>query len=191
MTDSLIISDLIQRWQSGDKQAENLLYRSAYLQLRKIARKERERCANKYGETNIEMLDRACSTTVLMHEAYVKMSSSKASHIQNQREYYLMVAQVMRQILFDNARANQAQKRQKTKDWRCTKDSDTEQLIELNKALDCFSKLYPRQSKALALKYLIGLKNQEISELLECSSSLIEKDLKFSRSWLQSKITSV
>ncbi|UUM30672.1 ECF-type sigma factor [Vibrio japonicus] len=191
MTSDSKLTDLIHGWQSGDKQAENLLYRSAYLQLRKIARKERERCANKYGDTNIEMLDRACSTTILIHESYVKISSSKTSHIQNQREYYLMVTQVMRQILIDNARANQAKKRQKTKDWSCTKESDTEQLIELNKALDCFSELYPRQSKALTLKYLIGLKNQEISELLECSNSLIEKDLKFSRSWLQSKLTTV
>ncbi|MDW2405651.1 ECF-type sigma factor, partial [Vibrio sp. 1262-1] len=46
----------------------------------------------------------------------------------------------------------------------------------------------PRQSSALKLKYLMGMKNQEISELLECSASLIEKDLKFSRSWLQSRM---
>jgi RNA polymerase sigma factor (sigma-70 family) len=63
-----------------------------------------------------------------------------------------------------------------------------EQLIIMDKALDNFSSRYPRQSSALKLKYLMGMKNQEISELLECSASLIEKDLKFSRSWLQSRM---
>ncbi|POB67974.1 RNA polymerase subunit sigma, partial [Vibrio vulnificus] len=62
------------------------------------------------------------------------------------------------------------------------------QLIIMDKALDNFSVRYPRQSNALKLKYLMGMKNQEISELLECSASLIEKDLKFSRSWLQSRM---
>ncbi len=50
-----------------------------------------------------------------------------------------------------------------------------EQLIIMDKALDSFSTRYPRQSSALKLKYLMGMKNQEISELLECSASLIEK----------------
>ncbi|MCQ6508084.1 sigma-70 family RNA polymerase sigma factor, partial [Vibrio parahaemolyticus] len=63
-----------------------------------------------------------------------------------------------------------------------------EQLIIMDKALDSFSTRYPRQSRALKLKYLMGMKNQEISELLECSARLIEKYLKFSRSWLQSRM---
>jgi len=58
----------------------------------------------------------------------------------------------------------------------------------IDQALDSFSLRYPRQSNAIKLKYLMGLKNDEISELLECSSSLIEKDLKFSKSWLQARM---
>ena len=101
-----------------------------------------------------------------------------------------MASKVMRQILIDNARAHQEQKRQQRLVAESSSDIKFEQLISLDQALDNFSVRYPRQSNALKLKYLMGLKNQEISRLLECSSSLIEKDLKFSRSWLQSRIAS-
>lgn len=101
-----------------------------------------------------------------------------------------MASKVMRQILIDNARAHQAQKRQQRETNDPSGEQSFEQLLILDKALDSFSVRYPRQSNALKLKYLMGLKNQEISQLLECSSSLIEKDLKFSRSWLQSRIAS-
>ncbi|GAL04566.1 DNA-directed RNA polymerase specialized sigma subunit [Photobacterium aphoticum] len=104
-----------------------------------------------------------------------------------------MAAKVMRQILIDNARTLQAQKRQQLTTIAGTPDTNErenrfEQLITIDKALDSFSVRYPRQSNALKLKYLMGMQNQEISELLECSASLIEKDLKFSRSWLQTRM---
>jgi len=82
-----------------------------------------------------------------------------------------MAAKVMRQILIDNARSHQAQKRQHITLMKDEEDR-FEQLIIMDKALDSFSTRYPRQSSALKLKYLMGMKNQEISELLECSASL-------------------
>lgn len=99
-----------------------------------------------------------------------------------------MAAKVMRQILIDNARHLQAQKRQQMTMISDQDGDKFEQFMMMDKAIDNFSIHYPRQSQALKLKYLMGMRNREISELLECSASLIEKDLKFSRCWLQSKL---
>ncbi len=184
------LTQIINQWQSGDKQAENQLYQFAYLQLRKIAQQERARSAKKYGDENKVLADSVNSTTALIHEAYLKMSGSELNDLSSQKAFYLMASKVMRQILIDNARAHQAQKRQQRLTTESSSDIKFEQLISLDQALDNFSVRYPRQSNALKLKYLMGLKNQEISRLLECSNSLIEKDLKFSRSWLQSRIAS-
>lgn len=190
MTSLSSLTEIINQWQSGDKQAENQLYQFAYLQLRKIAQHERARSAKKYGDENKVLSDSVNSTTALIHEAYLKMSGSDLSDVSSQKEFYLMASKVMRQILIDNARAHQAQKRQQCETHEPSQEQSFEQLLMLDKALDNFSVRYPRQSNAIKLKYLMGLKNQEISQLLECSSSLIEKDLKFSRSWLQSRIAS-
>lgn len=182
------ITDIIQQWHAGDKQAETDLYQFAYLQLRSIAQKERARSAKKYGDSNQVLSDCINNTTALIHDAYLKLAGSDMSHIENRRQFYLMATKVMRQILVDHARSLSAKKRQQVTAVQHDDDNQFEQMLSMNKMLDNFSLHYPRQSEALKLKYLLGLRNQEISELLQCSSSLIEKDLKFSRCWLQAKM---
>lgn len=182
------LTQIINEWQVGNKNAETELYKFAYLQLRHIALEERVRSAQKYGDDNQVLNDSMNSTTALIHDAYLKISSSNLQSISNKRDFFLMAAKVMRQILIDNARHLQAQKRQQLTLVSSDHDDRFEQFIIMDKAIDSFSLRYPRQSQALKLKYLMGMRNQEISQLLECSDSLIEKDLKFSRTWLQSKL---
>ncbi|WP_260261373.1 ECF-type sigma factor [Vibrio intestinalis] len=184
------LTNIIQQWQAGDKQAENKLYQFAYLQLRKIAQQERERCARKHGDENKVLLDSVNSTTALIHDAYLKLAQFDLKEVRSQREFYLMAAKVMRQILVDNARFQLAKKRQNEEDGELQNQHHQafEELFVVDQALDNFSVRYPRQSNAIKLKYLMGLKNNEIGQLLECSSSLVEKDLKFSRSWLQARM---
>ena len=191
MTAEPALTDIIQQWHNGDKLAENQLYQFAYLRLRKIAQQERLKSASKHGIDNAVLADSINSTTALVHDAYIKMSKSDLSDIHSQRDFYLMAAKVMRQILIDNARTHQAQKRQSDAlNTFGEQGNQFEELVILDKAIDSFSVRYPRQSDALKLKYLMGLQNKEISHLLECSDSLIEKDLKFSRSWLQARMAS-
>ncbi|WP_194439655.1 ECF-type sigma factor [Vibrio fluminensis] len=184
------LTTIIHQWQSGDKHAENKLYQFAYLQLRTIAQQERARSAQKYGHDNKVLMDSVNSTTALIHDAYLKLSHSEMLNIGNHRDFYLMAARIMRQILIDNARTQLAQKRQHGQELHLDEKPQRgfEEILVVDEVLDSFSERYPRQSNAVKLKYLMGLKNDEISELLECSSSLIEKDLKFSRSWLQARM---
>lgn len=190
MTTTTKLTQIIQTWREGDKQAENNLYQFAYLELRALAQQERQRNAEKYGSNNNVLADSVNNTTTLIHDAYIKLSKSELVNIKTKRDFFLMVTKIMRQILIDNARLLQAKKRQPSTGSDTSAENDKfEQLIIVDKALDNFSVRYPRQSNALKLKYLMGMKNHEISQLLECSSSLIEKDLKFSRSWLQRYMT--
>ncbi len=181
---------IITLWQQGDKTAEAELFNCAYIQLRAIAQKERARLAAKYGDNNKVLADCINNTTALIHDAYLKISASNfsAAGIARERDFFLLVSKVMRQILIDHARTMQAQKRQHVRPQAGKEHTQTELLLSMDKCLDTFSEHYPRQSQALKLKYLLGMKNNEISTLLQCSNSLIEKDLKFSRSWLQARI---
>jgi len=184
------ITLIIHQWHNGNKTAETELYQFAYLQLRTIAQQERARSAKKHGDSNLVISDCINNTTALIHDAYLKLAGTDLSHIENRRQFYLMAAKVMRQILIDHARSLNALKRQPVTQEQQTHDDDSvEQLLSMDRMLDNFSLRYPRQSNALKLKYLLGMKNQEISQLLQCSDSLIEKDLKFSRSWLQAQMT--
>ncbi|PWI32976.1 RNA polymerase subunit sigma [Vibrio albus] len=182
------LTQIIHGWQQGDKQAEQQLYLFAYQKLRDIAQRERKRSAEKFGTNNDVLLNSANNTTALIHEAYIKLSSSGLDLVKNRRQFYLMAAKVMRQILIDNARAMQAQKRQPVNEIQNEEMIYIDQLLSIEKALDNFSVRYPRQSDVIKLKYFMGLSNKEISSLMDCSNSLIEKDLKFSRSWLRTRV---
>ncbi len=69
MASNSTLTQIIQQWQAGNKQAESELYQFAYLQLRKIAQQERERNAEKYGTDNKVLADSVNSTTALIHDA--------------------------------------------------------------------------------------------------------------------------
>ncbi|MDR9827853.1 ECF-type sigma factor [Vibrio sp.] len=181
---------LFQRYQSGSKEAENKLYHIAYTRLRDIARKTREQCGLQHGEDNNVLSDSVNATTALVHDAYLKLNQFSKENVSSQRDFYLLAAKAMRQILIDNSRALSAQKRQpiRLQSDQSSYSSELVGLVSFEKSLDRFSERYPRQSNALKLKYYIGLTIDEISHLLECSTSLVEKDLRFSRAWLQSRM---
>lgn len=183
------LTKIILQWQQGDKLAESQLYQFAYHQLRTIAHSERQRTAQKYGQDNKVLRDCANNTTALIHDAYIKLAGSDLSEISSQKQFYLMAAKVMRQILIDNARAMAAKKRQVSDaDCHSSEQLYIDQLLSIEQALDQFSSCHQRQSDVVKLKYFMGLKTQEISTLLGCSASLVEKDLKFSKAWLQLKV---
>ncbi|MGR5413811.1 ECF-type sigma factor [Vibrio astriarenae] len=182
---------LIQSYLAGNKAAEGKLYRLAYSRLRDIARHTRSQCGLKHGEENKVLCDSVNATTALVHDAYLKLNQLPPNSVSNQREFYLLAAKAMRQILIDNARAQSAQKRQPMTSllpFSETEEKDIIGVVSFEKSLDRFSSRYPRQSDAFKLKYYIGLTIDEISKLLECSTSLVEKDLRFSRAWLQSRM---
>lgn len=183
-------TQVLNNWKQGDKPAESELYHLAYTQLRRLAEQEQQRNARKYGDSNPILNDSIHSTTALVHEAYLRLSQTDLDDVHQRRDFYLKAAKIMRQILIDHARHKQAQKRQPVTLLPETEQSASfEQLVIMDKTLDTFSARYPRQSDALKLKYLIGMKVDEISELLECSRSLIEKDLKFALCWFQSRLS--
>lgn len=180
-------TQLLHLWQSDHTGAEKALYDLAYQHLHHLAQKERQRCANKHGGDNPVSANPIHNTTALVHDAYLKLSQHRAPECQNRNQFFLMVSKVMRQILVDHARKALAQKRQQQGAWpEETKPLDD--LLSLDKAIERLDDHYPRQASAVKLKYFAGLRTKEISELLNCSESLIEKDLRFSRSWIQMQV---
>ncbi|MEZ8757852.1 ECF-type sigma factor [Vibrio splendidus] len=183
------LTTLIYQWQHGCKKSEAELYRFAYYRLKELAQLRRYKCAEVFNEPLID----TSSTTTLTHEAYLKIGSVGKGEIEGTRDFFLMSVKAMQHILINDSWALKADKRKKGNLMRIENAISIEYLpldkrIELEKSLMDFTERYPRQSNVLKLKYYIGLKHQEICELLDCSHSLIEKDLKFAKSWLHNKL---
>ncbi|WP_248397434.1 ECF-type sigma factor [Vibrio splendidus] len=184
------LTELISQWQHGCKESEAELYRLAYSRLKELAQLRRYKSAKVF---NKPLDDTSCTATILTHEAYLKVGSIRKGEIEGTRDFFLMAVKAMQHILINDSWALKADKRQEDNLMFVENALSIEYLsldkrVELEKSLMDFTHHYPRQSNVLKLKYYIGLKHQEISELLGCSNSLIDKDLKFAKSWLHDKL---
>src|SRR5579864_1611762 len=88
------VSLLLRAWSNGDRTALDKLTPIVYDELRRLARSymNRERPGN------------SLQTTVLVHEAYMRLVDYKRMQWQDRAHFFAVSAQVMRRILVDHAR---------------------------------------------------------------------------------------
>ncbi len=95
------VTTLLLRWSEGDPAALSALVPLVYDELRALARRQLR------GERSNHTLE----ATALVHEAFLRLGDRVLVNW-NSREHFLrLVAQVMRRVLVDHARARNAQKR--------------------------------------------------------------------------------
>jgi RNA polymerase sigma factor (sigma-70 family) len=57
-------------------------------------------------------------------------------------------------------------------------------LLGLDGALAKLERMYPRQAKAVELRYFAGLTLQETAHVLSTSAPTVMRDLRFAEAWL-------
>ena len=180
------ITSLILKWSEGDKFSEERLFALTYQKFKSIAREAKQKLNTKENEDLTANIIH--STTAIVHDAYIKLTPGLSETIDSKKQFYLMVSKVMRHILVDHYRKNKASKRQfdkaDTNEFSMTEISSIDYLA-IDQAIESLTKEYPRQAETIQLRYFHGLKNKEIAKLHQISESLVDKDLKFSKSWMQ------
>ena len=64
-----------------------------------------------------------------------------------------------------------------------------DQLLALNDALDRFAALEPQQAELVKLRYFVGLKINEVSEVLGISEATAKRWWAYARAWLFNEIS--
>src|SRR5262249_49658560 len=95
------ITQQLQRWQSGDRDAMHEVMPMVYAELKKLAKAHLRR----------EFRAVALQTTALVHEAFLKLAGSRHPSYENRVHCYGIASRLMRQVLVDTARAQAAAKR--------------------------------------------------------------------------------
>ena len=101
-----------------------------------------------------------------------------------------MYPRVMRNILVDAARARGSHKRGggfikiNIDDAPALPPQRDSSLVDLDEALEAFSKLAPRQAKVVELRYFGGLTEEEIAAVLKISLRTVERDWGLAKAWL-------
>ena len=178
------ITLLLQDWKSGNKAALDALVPAVYHELRRIA----------LARLRAERPDHTLQPTALIHEAYVRLIGHKQADWNGRAHFFGVASHIMREILIDHARKNQAAKRGGGEKlafdeatWLAPERSDL--LIALSEGLDELKKFDERKARLLELKYFGGLSGEEISEVLGISISTIIRESRLAEAWLQRYLT--
>jgi RNA polymerase sigma factor (TIGR02999 family) len=178
------ITDLLKRWSGGDLAAREELFGLVYEEILALARSLMRR----------ERPGRTLTTTALAHEAYLRLAGQQEMDWKNRAHFYGAVAHAMRRVLVDQARRRLAGKRG---GGAATEPLQAElavggeldlDILELNRALDELASLDPEAVRIAELRYILGLSNEEVAELLGRSPQAVSLDWVTARAWLLQRL---
>lgn len=173
------VSQLLAKWEAGDRDALHSLVPLIYRELR--------RQAHRYLRD--ERTGHTLQTTALVHEAFLRLQDQGPAHFENRAHFFAISAQLMRQILVDHARARKAAKRDggirlTLEDVSGLMENRATDLIELDEALNSLAKLDAQQSLIVELRFFGGLSIEETSQVLGISPATVKRDWATARVWL-------
>lgn len=131
------------------------------------------------------------SPTVLVHEAFVKLSKQASDKYQSRGHFLAIAATMMRRILVDHARARHRIKRggervrvmfDEDATLALLRDSD---VLALDEVLEELQQLDARQANIVEMRFFGGMTVPEVAEVLGLSTRTIENEWKMCRAWLR------
>lgn len=186
-TENSQLTHLLNDWKSGDEQAMSKVMGMVYDQLKMMA----------HRYTIKESPDNTLNTTGLVHDAYLKILGQNNRDYQNRSHFYAIVSTCMRRVILEVARSRNAHKRGngahkiKLEDHFLISDSDADQILSINNALEKLNEFEPRLAEIVEYRYFGGMKMEEIAEVLECSLSTIKRDWRLARMWLHTELSEI
>jgi len=173
------VSELLDRWKAGDREALNALVPLIYNELHSLA----------HYYLQGERTGHTLQTTALVHEAYLRLARQGPFQTQDRQHFVAVAARLMRQILVDYARVHRAAKR--GADCRVELDEDLEQpqrrgtdVVALDDALNQLSQFDPQQSLIVELRFFGGMTVEETAGVLGISVATTKRDWSMAKAWL-------
>jgi RNA polymerase sigma factor (TIGR02999 family) len=184
MTGEHEITDLLKAWSDGDSQALEKLVPLVDNELKKIAHAYMLR--ERPGHT--------LQTTALVNEALIRLIGGKRVDWHSRKQFYALVARRMRQVLVDYAKHRLAAKGPGASehidlDNAVISPEMSEELRLLDAALKKLAEIDELKSAIVEYRYFGGYTLAEVAELLDISEAKVEREWRFTRSWLKREIT--
>lgn len=174
------VSELLQELRQGRRDAVNDLLPLIYDELRAMAR--RRLASAGHGRT----LD----TTVVVHEAYLKLFDRSRLSWHDRRHFFAVAAMAMRQIIVDHARRRQAAKRggaMRRVDLDAAEvpvEDRSSEILALDEALTRLHEIDERLARVVELRYFGGMSVEETAEVLEVDPRTVTRDWRLARALL-------
>lgn len=178
------VTVLLHAWGQGDAAAASRLTDLVYAQVRAMAGKHLRQASS--GLT--------LQATELAHEMFLRLLEAEVDW-RDRRHFYGVVSAALRNILIDTARARGAEKRGggqihvtlSAADEVVQSGSDA---MALDSALNALRARDERKHEIVEFHYLLGLKREEIAEVVGISVPTVDRELRFARAWLKEQMQS-
>jgi len=178
------ITVLLARWREGDSGALGELIPLVYDNLRQIAARHLAR--ERDGFT-------LCATEVV-HEAYRKLLGIEIDW-QDRAHFLAVASRQMRQVLVDYARTKKRQKRGGGEWQRVTltergsgSGGDPCDILAVEGAMERLAANDARKATVVDMIAFGGLSVQETAEALQLSESVVRRDWRMARAWLENEL---
>ena len=163
MTDA---TQILRRIELGDSKAAEELLPLVYNELRRLA-------AQKLAHENP---GQTLQATALVHEAYIRLvGANEVQHWDSCRHFFAAAAEAMRRILIERARRKRSAKcggmvsrDDVDVDRLCTRMT-SEELIDLDAALNELAQDHPEKARLVTLRYFGGFNVEQCCEILQIS----------------------
>jgi RNA polymerase sigma factor (TIGR02999 family) len=178
------VTDLLNAWGEGSREALDQLMPLVYEQLRRLA----------HGQLRGERPDGTIGTTALVHEAYLRLVDQHRVRLKSRSHFLSLAARVMRRVLVDEARRRHAEKRGggslplPMDEVSGPRSADAEGLLAIDQALIRLETFDQRLSRVVELRYFGGLTFDEAGEALGISTATAWRDWQIARAWLHDKL---
>jgi RNA polymerase sigma factor (TIGR02999 family) len=187
------VSTLITAVRNGDDAAFDQLVPIIYDELQDVAHRQ----LRSWKGASIH-------TTALAHEAYLRLADQTKSRWSDRAHFLGIAAHVMRQILCDLARRQNAKKRgggapkltleslvvSDNSGGSWSNESRAASLLDLDRALDELAALDERAARVVELRFFGGLMEKEVAEVLNVSTTTVRRDWRKARLWLMRRLES-
>jgi RNA polymerase sigma factor (TIGR02999 family) len=181
------ITELLGRWRQGDQAALERLVPVVYAELGRMAARHMRN----------ERALRSLQPTALVHEAYLRLVEVRSANWQDRAHFFGAMANIMRRVLVDLARARAARKRGSNAvrvslsavDAAVDAPGADPEVWELDEALTELSSLDPQLGRLVELRYFAGLNVEETAEVMHLSPATIKRHWRLAKSWLHQRIT--
>jgi len=167
------LAEIMQAAEMGDPDARDRLFTTLYDELRRMAQRELRRGG---------ML--TLSPTTLLHETFLNVSQRESLAFASYGQFMSYAARAMRGLIMNYIRDRRAQKRGggfhitslATEPQAAPEDISTQQVEELNEALQVLEKIDARLAECVDLKFFCGFSFNEIAQLRDVSERTVQRD---------------
>ena len=182
------VTELLLSWGQGDTGALDRLVPLVYDDLRRVAR----------GHLRRERPGHSLQATALVHEVFLRLVDVDRMTVQSRTHFFALSARLMRQILVDYARRQQAGKRgggatviglSDAAGAPAPTSTSMVDVLALDEALDALSSFDAQQCRVVELRFFAGFNIPEAADALGVSTATVEREWAMAKAWLHQRLS--